>query len=368
MECHLKKTPRDANIEFLRLLSMLMIMTMHCMAWSGALYEQVGFNYYFYWWVEALCVSSVDIFVLISGYYLAESRFRAERMLRTLITVWSYAFLCSLISARLSGAALSFRSVLMMLCPILTKKYWFVNAYLAMYLFSPFLNRLIHSLSRKQFAWMLGCMILLFVVRPTLLPASWSQDLSGGMSVTFFLVLYCTGAWFRLHQRIRSGKTMLFLGLYMLLSLALVGSKWLILRAGLTEATAVRFYSYDSIPVVMQACLLFCAFRGKREMCQKPASAVCRLATTAFAAYIIHYTMTTVLWSRIIPVSHFVWDLKTGIPAIFLSVILVYLICFVIESARQKIFPLDKIEQKLSPLFQKWNAVTGELAKQAEMR
>ena len=346
---------RNANIELLRVICMLMIMTEHCMAWCGALYEQSGVSYYFYWWLEALCVPAVNVFVLISGFFLVESDFKAENLLRTLGTVWSYSFICSWLCTRMSGQSLNAGTVLQMLLPIATKKYWFVNAYLAMYLLFPFLNRLIRALNRRQFEYLLVVLILIMVVRPTLLPAKWAQDPTNGLSVFFFITLYFMAAWLRLYFRPKPKTASFSYLLWIGVSVGLVFSKWLLLRGGFPEDTAGRFYSYCSVPVVLQACAFFLGALYGRKIPERVNSLIKTLAKTSFAAYIIHYALTTVLWRVVFPVDRYVSRPATGVPAIIIAVLLTYLICFCIESLRMRLLRGISVERYYRGWIEKWN-------------
>lgn len=73
---------RSANIELLRILSMLMVLGLHSLDASGALKYLSGVNYFAYWGLEAFCIVAVDCFVLISGYFMINSRFKAQNLLR----------------------------------------------------------------------------------------------------------------------------------------------------------------------------------------------------------------------------------------------------------------------------------------------
>lgn len=75
-------TERNANIELLRILSMTMVLVLHCLSWSGALEYLEGINYWVYWWLEALCIVAVDVFVLISGYFMIKSRFKLRNVFK----------------------------------------------------------------------------------------------------------------------------------------------------------------------------------------------------------------------------------------------------------------------------------------------
>ena len=69
---------RESNIELLRIISMIMVVVLHffyhgeILRWTTV--ESSG--YLTYWSVEALAFVAVNVFVLISGYFLCLSRFR----------------------------------------------------------------------------------------------------------------------------------------------------------------------------------------------------------------------------------------------------------------------------------------------------
>lgn len=337
---------RNASVELLRILAMLMIIIMHCMAWSGALYDQSEQLEHFYWLIEAMCVPSVDVFVLISGYYLVTSRFKARNLVRILGTVWSYAFLCSLLNAVLVGETITAFAIFKMLFPVLTKQYWFVNAYLALYILSPFLNKLIHSLDKKQFSFLLAFLLIILVIRPTVLPKRWAQDQSAGLSVFFFIVMYFLAAWIRLYFNQDGKQSFVFIIIYFVLSILLTVSRWVILALGINHETAIRYYSYDSVFVVSQALFLLLFFLNRVHISGRLALIINRISKCSFAAYIIHYPFNRSIWS-LIPIYLFLPNPLTGFVSIVVAGIAVFFLSIVIELIRQhfvdKIQPSDRI-------------------------
>ena len=329
---------RNANIEFLRILAMIMVIVLHNLAGSGALYEQSGFSYHFYWWMEALAVAAVDIFVLISAYFLFSASFNLRNILRILAITWTYAFPLSFLSAKLSGNPINAVSLVKMFFPILTKKYWFVNAYLAMYLLSPFINKLLQILSREKFAILLWIEIGIMIVKPTLFPKKWAQDLTAGLSVFFFITLYCIAVWIRLYgKQSYSKKAKYHLFLYLFLSLFLVLLKALLMHLGVSEDTASRYYSYDSAIVVLQALSLFLAFLSMKQFKGQKASRINLIARHSFAAYIVHYSLNSVLWRTILHIDHFVAGIPIGPLVIMSSSVFVYFACVLLDSLRAQI-------------------------------
>ena len=77
-----KSNLRNSNIEFLRICAMLMIIGLHYLHGSmgGALeYIEYGsWNYYVSQVAETVCIISVNIFVLITGYYMVSRKSNYE--------------------------------------------------------------------------------------------------------------------------------------------------------------------------------------------------------------------------------------------------------------------------------------------------
>ena len=74
---HMYKSSRESNIELLRLLAGMGVIVLHFNYFpggGGALETASGVNFYVLLVLEILCVSAVNIFILISGYYGCESK------------------------------------------------------------------------------------------------------------------------------------------------------------------------------------------------------------------------------------------------------------------------------------------------------
>ena len=71
------KTKRQGNFELLRIISMVMIVTLHYLKKGGLLSANEGsVVYYFAWTLEALCLISVNSYVFISGYFTKTKTFK----------------------------------------------------------------------------------------------------------------------------------------------------------------------------------------------------------------------------------------------------------------------------------------------------
>ena len=70
------------NLDFLRIVAMLMIVTLHFLGKGGVLgVAAMSSRYNLAWAIEEVCIVAVNCYVLISGYFLIKSRFRLSRLI-----------------------------------------------------------------------------------------------------------------------------------------------------------------------------------------------------------------------------------------------------------------------------------------------
>ena len=357
---------RNSNIELLRIISMLMVLVLHCLSATGALEYISGAQFYIYWGMEAACIIAVNVFVLISGYFMIESSFKAHKVLKIGGEVWIYSVIFSVVDLCASGQGWSGSYLLKMLFPLLTKRYWFVNSYLMIYLLSPFLNKLIHSLSKKKFQILLFYLILLFSVRVTFLPSRWSQDLSSGMGVLWFGVLYCIAAWIRLYYKPdREWKKWLYT--YLGIMVFLVVSKRAMGYVGIGSEFSAKLYNYSSAFVLAEALALFLFFLNCKSFTGKMGIWINSIARHSFSVYIIHFTITSVLWTRILHVDRWIGNVLSGAFAILLAIVVVFAFCVVVDYVKEIIrariflvFQNTKFTRKITRILDKWDSLVSK--------
>ena len=147
----MKKT-REANLELLRIIAMIMILTMHLINHGGMidLAQKGTVSYYLAWGMFGFCFPSINLYILISGYFLVESRFSSWKLIRLGMQVWFYALGITLFFWLSGKGEREFKYMVYSLTPIISDFYWFITMYVGMYLLSPFLNRFAKSLTKRQ--------------------------------------------------------------------------------------------------------------------------------------------------------------------------------------------------------------------------
>lgn len=361
---------RNANIELLRIISMFMVLILHCLLTTGALEYGSGIKYYVYWFIEALCVIAVDVFVLISGYFMIEAKFKAKNVFKTAISgVWIYSLIFSILAMKIEGRGSGHSTIELIraIFPILTKKFWFVNSYVLLYMLSPFLNKLINSLSKKHFTILIGYLVLIFSIRTTLLPLSWSQDPTGGMGISLFILLYSIAAWLRMYYSSNGKKYRWLIG-YFTLAICLLMSKVLIIKIGAGENLSSKFYGYSSPVTIVEAICLLLFFINLRPMRNKIGNIINYIAKHSFSVYIIHFAMMSVLFTKIFHVQNWIDRIDTGIMAILVSCVIIYSFCTIIDMIKCLIFneigrmmEHCKIKRWYLTFCKKWDSLVSDL-------
>lgn len=141
----------------------------------------------------------VNSFILVTGYFQCESRFRMSKVLQLNNSVWFYKALIPLILIAMGMLTLSKLELFKLLSPISHYDYWFMTQYILLYLISPILNIVINNISKDKYK----AMLVLFLVVFSILPFLTNQEIypsNMGYTLLQFVILYFIGAYFRKYK------------------------------------------------------------------------------------------------------------------------------------------------------------------------
>lgn len=167
-----EKKTRNYSIEILRILAMIGIVMLHTQSKTGWLEgKKIGMvSWLGSWGIQAICMLTVNIYMLISGYFLPGAR----RTTKKIFDLWCIASFWSLFSVLLEAVftkkQISIVAIVNAILPISTRQYWFLTVYVALYLISPFLDQFLRGLNRRQYKGVIAVLIILFSVLPTFIP------------------------------------------------------------------------------------------------------------------------------------------------------------------------------------------------------
>lgn len=165
---------RFSNLELLRIISMLMIIMLHLLNFWGLLntYNTFSWKSVFVWTMESLSFVAVNCYVIISGYFLVESKFKFKKIFSIWTEVLFYSVIIYFGLLCTHQIEFRYRHLLHNMLPVIFGNYWFVTVYLMLYILSPFLNKLVNSLNKKQYTYLLLIILVFFSILPTFIPSN----------------------------------------------------------------------------------------------------------------------------------------------------------------------------------------------------
>ena len=161
----LKKAPRSSNLELLRILCILWIISDHVFQ-GNPLQPNSDLATLSIWTLPSLSRVACTVFVLIGAYFLCESKFRFRRVFHIW---WTTAFYCVVITSILYKLdQVGIRTIFESLLPVSRSPLWFCSTYILVLLMSPFLNQVLKAMSRRQHLGFLIFWAIPILIIPTL--------------------------------------------------------------------------------------------------------------------------------------------------------------------------------------------------------
>ena len=293
---------RETNFELLRIIAMLMVVSLHYLYYAGlppSLTGSVNADSCCALAIESLSIVAVNIFVLISGYFLALSPFTPRRFFgRLILLVCQVLFYSALIPPilKLLGQPIiadteGIYGVLNYIFPVSTEHYWFITSFVLMYLFSPLLNAALEKIEKKQLEKIILALLIYFCFIKSLVPVMLNMD-NFGYDFGWFLVLYLSGAYIRKYGLTFMEKKGRALLLYLLCAAGVFGLKLGIYQLNAQSGLLKYYYDvpfhYNFILVYLAAIGLFMAFMQLKIKEGRLAKGIRQVAPLSLGVYLLH--------------------------------------------------------------------------------
>lgn len=363
MQCAQVEKKRNYAMDVLRIISMLMIISLHFFTYNPALDDVAVFSAsgILIRILRSISAISVNCYILITGYFLMKSRFSLKKIFRLVAEVWIYSVFIYCLLVLEGSVNLSIMDMIRVLTPSLTREYWFVTSYLGAYLFSPLLRIILTSLDKKLHAAMVIVGFFLFVVYYNIFFFCDNLNFGGSTGIVWFIYLYICGSYI---YRFDTSEVKSNIRNYILCAVISLGSQLPFLlvykvsgKSIFLQGSTIFDSVYNSVFVFLSSILFFKIFTSvKLELNSFFARKIVRFLTKgSFAVYLIHDNkyMRNYLWG------HLALNVSDN-PLIFvlywlLTIILIYILCSIIDVLRQKLENLffDKVDSMIEQLESK---------------
>ena len=202
---------RNYSFDLLRSLSMLLIILGHAIyhglrhIYSPEVYDlgiRLGdttsmVNYGATQILGYMAEVGVNVFVLITGYFTIKAkplREVADKAVGLTLRTWCFSLLLFGVALVFGVAKADGESIVHALAPVHSNSYWFITAYLAMLLVSPFVVRLTSGLERRQYTILLAILTVLNVAQGEV---GFGRIFGGSMTLVWFIYLFILGGYIR---------------------------------------------------------------------------------------------------------------------------------------------------------------------------
>ena len=375
------KQERQAGIEILRIISILMVLLIHVLGQGNVLgyaalasvKESHPLNYPVSWYLEVLGYGCVDLFGLISGFVGYKSKFKISRLFKIWISVmfWNtilyllVRYVPVLFEIYAKGLKLIMPSVKdtfttiewtqtdynKLFLPVLTKTYWYFSAYIFVFFIAPVVNIAFKNMNKGNSALIVIALFILFTILPTLTRIDLFLS-SWGYSGIWLLVCYITGAFSAKFEFLKKVKWYYLLLIFIGCTTLSWGFRMLMdnlsLKEGLEYLKDYRgmFIQYTSPFVFFGSICLLCLF-GRIDFDKPKLKKAIRFCSmTSFQIYIIHVNHATWKFFFANRFYGFAYDNTfLMILGVFLSVLILYVTFVLLEQLRLLLFKINFFER-----------------------
>jgi len=327
---------RASNFELLRIVSMLLIILHHFVVHSS--YNFINnnnsiVNNFFVALFQSGGKFGCVLFAMITGYFMIKSNIKLKKIIMMEGQVLFYSIILFLIFI-ISGKQIGEGMVIKYFMPNIYKVYWFFSGYFILYLFIPYLNKMLLGLNKKEFLYLLGIGFGYLILLPNIFP-----DRAFISEVIYLFYYYIIGAYIKLFGDKFTEKKyylIVFCISYLMMPLFSMFMRSLSISNISLSGEVWKFSRIDSIFIFISSICLFLYFKNLNI---KHYKVINLLASLSFGVYLFHEhpLMKKYLWRNLFSIDKFINSSLFIFEGLIIAVI-VYMIGSIIEWIRQVIF------------------------------
>lgn len=288
-------TKRNSSLEILRIFAAMGVIVLHYNDFANEFIVEGSFPLYYTLLTNCVFSCSVNIFILISAFFLScTSKRKISKVVELIIQFVLFRAGYYVLLMLVGKAFFDFDTFINLMLPV----NYYIVLYSVLYVISPYINVLLERLSDKEFKKFLVLMICLFSVE------TWGVDIlyrvsdksydglstvgllgsQNGFTIVNFVLLYFIGAYIRRnYEKISQMKIIKLIGLFLVVLFIM----YILILTGEQMGVDLAVLNYNNPLVIALAILLVMIFlKGHIEN-----KIINELAKATFTCYIVHGTL-----------------------------------------------------------------------------
>lgn len=358
-----RKVARESNIEILRIIAMCMI-TLHHFVLNTGITEGTEISRKMIYGI--FCGVSgkigVGLFVIITGYFLVDSKFSFKRILKLWFQVFFYSVAIYVIFYFLGRTDwMQKKDIIKIFMPIGYNQYWFITTYMYLMLIAPLINKLIESLNKEGYKKVLILLTIILVIVPTVL---YNNNMIGNtttpITLIIFSYLYMLAGYMKKYEiyffknHFARNILIFILGYIMSMLLSIIGKK-------IGDPYYLDMFSYyrelNSLPIVLCYVSLFYIFKDWKF---KSNAVINGIAKVSLPVYLIQENnfVREPIWKEIFYILETDGRMKILLTGI-IAIVVLYSISIIVELFRvnllekpiMKMKSINKLSEKVDNFY-----------------
>jgi len=328
---------RKSNIELLRIISMMMIIILHFVGPFTQIEKENINNYYIIHLFESISIIGVNIFVIISSYFLFDKKsIKIRKIIDLLSIVLFYGVLFFVVATYFKIKPYSSKELFLSILPFWECRRWFVLSYIFLYLLSPYLSKLLNNIDKKSYRNLIIIMLFFTSIWPSFFKGGLRLDNGYGI-ISFVTLFTITGFMKRYYDKTKINN-------YIFLLITIICQS-IVFILSITHITNT-YWDYNNIFNIIGALSLFIFFKNINI----DSNIINKVSTYAFSVFLIHsdFMMSGYFYDKIMHRATIINDNKLFIYVIVYTV-LTYIACIIIDIIRKFIYKytIDKLFNKI---------------------
>ncbi len=335
---------RNANIELIRIISMLMIVYHHFSIHTNWNYpEELGVRKYIIMSVGSFGKIGVLLFVLITGYFYSKQKHTKKKIINLNYLITFYTL--SIFTISLLWKKFTFTGFFKALFPIIFEQYWFVTGYVLLLLFQPFVKKyLINTPKKAKLKFLVP--LILFLYLPSIFGFLFQVDsyISPNELLIFIFVALCGDLIKEYQSELLSMYFKYAFAIFTLTLTILLSYPFVIdiLNKYHLDYPSHLIKGTESLNVLLFSISFFILIL-KLKIPSRLNNTIFYLSNSTFDVYLIHDNriLRPLIWNTLFSSGQYYWTNKL-IPIVILVPLIVFFSCLFLSKIRQRLFNMFK--------------------------